>query len=1576
MTGTDNQDYICSGGEGSFSVITLADGVSSCAKGGTGARISADTLTRILLKKGSLLQGFKEVQKNKENPKYKEKEIAEVVLAEIMFELEKIAAEDNVPVEEYSSTLAAVLHDRSTRKLLCISIGDSMIIGTSGEGCYVLTNPFESSAGCCVTTTEGAAAQAEVRIIDDSQFDSVIIFSDGAWRQLFERNRLKKEITGMLTEGDYDELSAYLKKKDGNDDYSFISMDIRKTSGARTEPDARQLLKRTVKLQAESDGKTFERTFTITKMINAGADGICYEAYHEKSGKGVLKEFYPLGMIGFERTGKGQLVHSSDYGACHKTFLEARSEFIKPYEMLLALIQKAENSDLSTFIPTFELYYGIGSSDTSENTVYVWTPDPELVTFSKICDDIHKHPDVRPEYKLFTVLKAIETLAKCIDTLHKGELIHRDIKPGNFGFRKRGEETLTQSISLFDIDKICSVWTDSNEVVGTKGYMEMEARTRICTNQTDIYSIGATLFTAIVITDETRENGFLYTPEYHVRLGSMLRESELIRASERNSDSRLRNILSTILKRCLARRDARYNNCEELLEDIEKALFYILPPEIASKSSQGEQWILSAAEKKLDVNKEKNSSLVMMYHLFENPLYRYLGKDDDTLNIVINGLGSYGQKFLDLCLQTGQLPDRKLNIFVIAENETDIEIYLGERKELKEFYEISFIPRAMSSVCEEPYGKILFDTAGKVTDDEDTFAEAMQKKFRKLCRRNNIHYVFTDLGNDKRNAAAASSCAKILQEMGQAGHVCYATEGQESKLSKSGKKNGRSGKRPEMSPVYMNADVRKSELYPEIERMAFNTHLVWESNLNLDYNLIRKEFRQPYNHYSCVTNVLSMKHKLFCVGIDMDELSFEEAAKRFHEIMTEDPDGEEIRNKLIWIEHRRWVTEKLCNGWGRLTDLKYTLKGATKDDKNKKHICIVRSRPEQTLSGSFWQDNAQRKWDTATEQELADLDELDRLSVELHRFYAARASEIHKRNLQTISSLSEIKYLVDETAGNRDSTIRGVFSEWYECIRSIWDGERTKVRLYKSLKNAFLERAAVLPEDVVYDIKENIRVFESLFYPVLASKEYRDWKKNDVDLIDFIPFVLTYTEKCFLVIPFRTGKTAAEMFANVSTPTLLNPEKILYLYMIKKEKDLAALTEALPRVMSYMRSKNLKSAAEFIIILNEAEVNERDVADAVEGQGAEARKFISYRTGAEDAWTEQLRRYLKDAGRGKKVFALERNSTGLSDELELNRLYDEFDWYKEGNGDLCYIKKNPLITADDMLGLAGVKANVLEHPEFSEDHDELWEKYCEDPLAWRRFCLTLGKLSEENDVLACFESVTGDTAGEPVEYRYILPAFCSHGASRVVQSLMKHRFIGRNSYVSGFLSDSCEIRIFDSYSRKKQFDRIFSNIHALASSDAINIVYGEQTIVRCDNLTIREADLSGIEEPLLDFFRNKGFIITQTSSDNKVTLTYGSRQIKRLMTDTERIYGLEIYHSARDIGLFDDVAGLSGEKFICILTRGMNSWFVSYSEEHSEDESTGKLLRETAGKLGVNARTLTLSGTDLNTQLRDFVVSN
>lgn len=1341
----------------------------------------------------------------------------------------------------------------------------------------------------------------------------------------------------------------------------------------------RQYLKKNILLCGKSDGVAFKRTFTIVRKISEGASSICYEAYHGNSGRGVLKEFYPLDAYALERDKYGQLIHSPEFQDAYERFLKKEKEYIEPYDMLLAEKQNGEDQGLSTFIPAFEIYHGCDKDSNIVGTTYIWTPEPKLETFDKICDEIHKHPNNNPEHKLVTVLTAIESLTRCICALHSADMIHRDIKPSNFGFIKRGNETLTQTLSMFDINSVCSVYRTAEGLVGTEGYFEPEAGYEVASNQTDIYSIGATLFHAIIVSDEAKTGGYIYRREYYERLHEMVDGSKLIQASESNSHPRLRNILTTILRKCLCERTYRYANCEDLLDDLEIALYYALPSDIARKSRSGEKWILADVEKSLDTNKEKNSLIAIQYHLYEHPLYQCLSEDDASVNVLVIGFGNYGQKFLDACLQAGQLRNKSLNITVVSDDITDKEIYLSERPELADFFNVD------GSLADrnDTYGDITFEITRLERGNQTANADIIQNIMCEHYDNKRPHYVFIALGEDTLNFAAANACKTAVEVFEMTCVISYVCEDGQIPAEHSAT----------LCPLYVNQDIRKSALYLEIERMAFNTHLVWEKNLNIDYGSIRADFRKTYNHDSCVSSVLSLKYKLYSIGIDLGTTNFDEAARLFKEVLS-DKSNRGVKNELIWIEHRRWVTEKLCLGWRRIQHLEECATGVTKDKKYKRHVCIVRSRPDQKLATEFKSNDNYSKWDKATDSDLSQLDELDRMSVELHRMYARRAKVAKKQNLLSGSNVSGIRALIEN---NKKAVV--AFQEWFTCLKDIWNGDVGKVRSYKGLKATFLNATDNFSVERRKAVREQVKAFEAIFYPVLASMEYRDWKQDDVAFVDNIPFVLTYTENAYLVIPFATGDNT-DVFGNVAAPTVVNPARILYLYLVEKKQDLRELQESVPYVTEYMRKKHFKAIVEFVLAYQDAAtpfVNEETEKEIMRLGGGRIRQVKRIRLNGIDTISTELESYLKQRSVGKCLFALEKNSTKLSYLLQGAGFYNSFSNYQfDANSmkfnamnaceTLGYIKKAPYITVTDMAAFRLSSSESSNQPEFFNDYKELWKKYCERSGLWKLLCDILGEYAEKNDVLVSFKKkISREKNPEAQEYHYIVPFTCNKSIVKIIQYLKEQDILEQGSRSNGYTTDSCEIVIVDRCGYRAEYDKLFSNVYALMLPDAITLhlnTKSHEVNVVFDDLVVADVQIAGSRiaelSCLMEYFNDKGYVINLSiSPDGKMSFTYATRQIKELLTTAGKMLEIYTYHKAKELGKFDDVVSsfeIDWEdtevksEFDCILTKGFRTLFVECKARSDIEQEFYFKLSSLAERFGINATAVLVA----DTQERSF----
>ena len=1330
-------------------------------------------------------------------------------------------------------------------------------------------------------------------------------------------------------------------------------------------------------LLCEEQNNANQKLFTIVKKLERGSSVVCYEAYHESSGRGILKEFYPndTSAMALERNSEGQLILSKDVNSQHERFYQSEQEYLEPYKRLLSIKQQGENRDLDTFIPSFEIYRGCSKEGKAVGTVYVWSPEPELETFDKICEEIHKNPTVNPEQKLATVLTAIKALVNCTEALHRSDIIHRDIKPSNFGFLKRGNEILTQTISLFDVNSMCDIFTKSKIEMGSIGYTEPEAADEHSTTQTDIYSIGATLFHAIIVTDEVKKNKYLFKEEYYDNLRELVNNSKLIQASEANSHPHLRNALTTILQKCLCERDSRYAGCEDLYKDVEDALYYALPSDVAKRMKAGQRWVLADAEKKFDKTADKNSTVTIKYHLYEHPLYTRAKSNATNLNILVFGFGNYGQKFLDACLQAGQMRGKTLNVTVVSDSDIDKTVYLSDRPALGEFFNIDG-----ESNEQDVYGNISFEKKELNRINRKEITTVIQDIVCEQSDKNSIDYIFIALGDDKLNLAMAKACREAVEVLEQDGFVSFVCEDSKIECETS-----------EICPVYVNNDIRKSPLHTEIERMAFNTHLVWEKNLNINFSKVRAEFRKPYNHDASVSSVLSIKYKLFSMGIDLDHTTLEEAAKLFTDKMSNDV-NKQIRDELIWIEHRRWVTEKVCLGWQRLSNLDECASGVTKDERRKRHICILRSAPEQKLSTEHWRKNNFDKWDSASKDDMDKLDELERMSVELHRMYKRKANGSKKVNL--MSNILEVQTLIE---GNKKAVV--TFMEWYSCLKDIWHDDLSKVRLYKGLKNAFLASLEDLPKNRKDSVKKHVMAFEAMFYPILASVAHRDWKQDDVALVDNIPFILTYTENIYMAIPYESSQN--RLFDNVASATVVNPARILYLFLAKSPTDIAELISTIPYVMTYMNKKKLRAGVEFVIAYaNSTGIDsETEIVTKIKEIGKERIRNIKMIALSNlNEFPRFLDEYLSQRNVKNNLLVVEKNDkNNLCSMLMFTSIYRNFANYEFTSAEmqfnalencdiLGYIKKTPYITVSDMLSLSMSSSESSNQPLFYSDYLTLWKKYYENSSLWKQLCDILGEHSEKNDLLISLKKkLPRERNQEAAKYVYFVPFACKKGANKIIEFLRKQELLEPGSKVVEYTIDSCKVTIKDKCGYKKLYDKLFSNVYALMFSKAITLhlnTKSHEVNVVFDNLQVKDVIISGGRKDdliaLLRYFAQEGYIINLVeSNDEKLSFTYSTASIKELLTTAGKMLEVYTYHKVKELGEFDDVVSsfeIDWEdtevknELDCIITKGFRTVFIECKARTDIEQEFYYKIGRLADEFGINPTAVLIA----DTQERSF----
>lgn len=306
------------------------------------------------------------------------------------------------------------------------------------------------------------------------------------------------------------------------------------------------------------------RTFYLIRLVGTGGSGQAFEAYHDESPRGILKQYRPSTLQG--TGGRSE---------------DSIEQLLRPYELLLEVRQHTEDQTLAGFLPLYEMYEDAPdeSSQSAENcgSIYVWMPASRVISFEDICRQIRTEEAVRPEQALVLILRSVAALLRGVIALHENGLVHRDLKPDNFGLREQTGTLLPDLVCLYDVESFCSIFAVPPETTGTPGYCEPEAGYLEPDNQTDLYSIGAILYHALIFHPDTVEEG--ETPEVMTKkaLEKQVRTSVLHLSRISWTLERFWTVILRIFERSICQRALRYGSAEVMLEDVMDALSYLTP---------------------------------------------------------------------------------------------------------------------------------------------------------------------------------------------------------------------------------------------------------------------------------------------------------------------------------------------------------------------------------------------------------------------------------------------------------------------------------------------------------------------------------------------------------------------------------------------------------------------------------------------------------------------------------------------------------------------------------------------------------------------------------------------------------------------------------------------------------------------------------------------------------------------------------------------------------------------------------------------------------------------------------------
>ena len=318
---------------------------------------------------------------------------------------------------------------------------------------------------------------------------------------------------------------------------------------------------------------------------------------------------------------------------------------------------------------------------------------------------------------------------------------------------------------------------------------------------------------------------------------------------------------------------------------------------------------------------------------------------------------------------------------------------------------------------------------------------------------------------------------------------------------------------------------------------------------------IWKAFRaDPYNIHSSLCSVLSIPYKLASLGI---KSRGEKAAREYWNMILnpENPDSIRKIGRLIYLEHHRWMSFMMTEGYNnsgpRFRDYAFAGDNDQRNKAEKLHICIYDCGEEGIVLDSFshemWDDPDFEK--TAAQKGII-LDPLDVMSVTFHQFCTERIGTMVEQGVfesafrkleRALRDEKILKGQVEEAFGAL-KIIHARMLEKESDINNIWEKTcRNFEETIQSVRKKF-KTGTDLVMDAFGELKKLSRI-------IVERNTYHDYKSSDRTILEVIPLLIMSDDPIR-----RIHKPVAEQdWQNVVSSILIEPE-MLFLYTDNPEK--------------------------------------------------------------------------------------------------------------------------------------------------------------------------------------------------------------------------------------------------------------------------------------------------------------------------------------------------------------------------------------------------------------------------------------
>lgn len=886
----------------------------------------------------------------------------------------------------------------------------------------------------------------------------------------------------------------------------------------------------------DAKGGSYTYNITIDRELGEGNSSICYEAtvFKSKNGIGqkrILKQFYP-----------DPKAYEID------TEIQGINLNIRGFD---------QNEDVRKLSELFEAAYRnqVEMSNREELAGVIVRPD--LNHFDGSTKYILYEPDYGEPLQRNQIGSLKETVrifyqfAAALEKLHGQRIIHMDLKPENVLV------TANQEIKFFDFDASINmdqipeihledIRGDENQKLlapelRLQNQREFEQNKRDFLNErVDIYSFGAILFSFLL--DRYPGMDDCRSRDYEKELRQSYNEKYRGELTEKEAD-RLCQIIWKCIQSDLSAK-GRYKTTHDLVKDLEE-LWDLVSAPIANRRKEFQA---------------VNGRLQAAYVMDQYPLSRFRRKSGNKawrMDVLIAGDDPVGDSFFENIFACAQMLDTRIVLRLASKGAKErLDSLFGKWPLLKKTTElylneipVAKIPDSRKteldlSITKTPFAEIWFY-------DWDSSSRKISDLYLSMKDHSEISWVILADDCIEKNITHAGDLEEEAASSGQPIFIGYLDErGDGFDLRKMKPKH----KNVVACPFSCNDkySLEEKEFTEGIRKQALLLHKHYMREWNECANKLEiwKDFSSSsYNVNSSLCSVLSIPYKLESIGIKTT--GTEAAAEFYYEVLCGTEKAKKLRNKLIYLEHRRWMCFMVTEGYEKPSKeqiSKYAFKGKndqrSKEGEKKLHPMICDSDPE---GGVRLHELSHQAWEKPNFQDIAKregrpFDELDCMSVWLHQLCSRRVEKMNleEGDLRDIFSALE-RNMRDEKFSDEEFEVLRALK--IACQRML-DNESNVNHLWDRMCKEFdlmirnHDKKAKLHGNEVADA---LKALKNTMRVVVERNKYHDYKSSDQTILEAIPLLLLSEDPIRRVLKPAGSQT----WHNIVSSLIMEPDELI-----------------------------------------------------------------------------------------------------------------------------------------------------------------------------------------------------------------------------------------------------------------------------------------------------------------------------------------------------------------------------------------------------------------------------------------------